>query len=147
MSPSNTEDNDWSPGAALIRSVVYGLMAGLAMGLVYFLLIWFLQDWIRSTDFRSTYYGRYYTPLVLLPFFLVSAIYAWVNLRLAERISGAYGFFLMIPVSGTAAAAMGIALGLTRATIAPWSDRFWWTFFALGVGMVGGPLIRILRSD
>ncbi|MCP4250303.1 MAG: hypothetical protein GY778_24940 [bacterium] len=146
MCPSDTQDDDWSPGAALIRSVGYGLMAGLAMGLAYFLLIWLLQDWLRSTSFRNTYYGRYHTPLVLLPFFLASAGYAWGNLRLAERISGACGFVLMIPVSGTAAAAMGVALALTRATIAPWSNHFWWTFLVLGVGMVGGPLIRILRS-
>jgi len=130
-----------------MRSVVCGLVSGLAMGLVYFLLIWFLHDWIRSTDFTSSFYGRYYTPLVLLPFFLVSAIYALVNLRLAERISGAYGFLLMIPVTVTAAAAIGVALVLSRATITPWSDRFWWCFLALGVGMVGGPLLRILRSD
>jgi len=117
------------------------------MGFVYFLLIWFLQDWIRTTDFRRSYYGKYYTPVVLLPFFLSSAVFAWVSLRLAERTFGGHGLLLMVPVVGTTAAAMGLAVGLSWLTITPWLDRLWWVFFALGVAMLGGTAIKILRTD
>ncbi len=146
MAPRRPDDDHWSPGAALVRAVLSGVAAGLAMGLAYFLLTWLLQDWIRSTDFRRTYYGRYYTPLVLLPFFVTSGIFAVISLRLAERTFGGHGILLMIPIVATTAAAMAVAVGLCRLMITPWPERLWWVLLALGVGMLGGAVIKMLRS-
>jgi hypothetical protein len=115
------------------------------MGVLYFLLAWLLQDWIRATEFGRTVYGRHYTPLVLLPFMLISLPLGWASLRLAERTSLLGGFVLLVPVFGSTVAAMAVGLGLSQAIIDPWSGKFWWVFFVSGITLPVAAGLRIWR--
>ena len=146
MTPQSVEDHEWSPGTALLRAVAAGAAAGVVMGLAYFALTWCLADWVRTTDFSRRFYGQYHTPFILIPFAVVGGLCAYFSLRIAERVSGFHGFWLMLPVIATAAVATSIAFGLSRMTIDPWSDRFWWMQAFLPFGMIGAVAIRILRS-
>ncbi len=146
MTPQSVEDNEWSPGRALLRAVAAGTAAGVVIGLAYFTLTWCLEDWIRSTDFSHRFYGKYHTPLILIPFAVVGGLCAYYSLRLAERKSGFHGFWLMVPVIATTAVATGVAVGLSRMAIDPWPDRFWFILAILPLGMIVVVAIRILRS-
>ena len=106
------DDDRWVVCKGLVRAVACGVGAGLVMGVLYFLLAWLLQDRIRETEFGRTVYGRHYTPLVLLPFMLISLPLGWASLRLAERTSLLGGFVLMVPVVGSTVAASTIRIAV-----------------------------------
>jgi hypothetical protein len=105
-----------------------------------------MQDWIREADFRRLTHVRRGGPIVLLPYLIVSIIFAAGVLRMTERVSGIFGWVLMLPVTAALIAALAVSLLLTRVVIEPWTANFWWPCGAFAIGALFAPAIRIIRE-